>query len=546
MFETLKARFIIILALVAVSVVMMARHGITLGLDLQGGTHLALEVSDPNHTLNAAQRADAIDRAQKIIRTRIDEIGVAEPVIQKVGRERILIDLPGANAAQQSRAKAIIQKTAFLEFKIVKPASDLQSVLPRLDRVVAEEFGTTTKTATGAPAAAPVAGGLFQKAGPDSSKADTARADTGTDSAGAAATTGDSASSKPFSSKLQPTGALGEFAVLNSDVPAMEKYLASPRVQEMLPRGEEFRWGIVPTNATPQQQQYQTLYLLDSHAMMTGEYLEDAQAQRDPQFGQPIVTFKLNRQGGRLFGRATGEHIGDNMAIVLDNKVYSAPVIQSQIEDNGQITMGGGTIEEARDLALVLRAGALPVPVKIVEERTVGPSLGSDSVQKGELACVIGVLFVVAIMVGYYRFAGVMAVVALIIYLVLTLGSMAFVNATLTMPGIAGIVLSVGMAVDANVLIFERIREELELGRSARVAVHEGFSNAMSSIVDSQVTTLLTALVLFEFGTGAIRGFAVTLSIGIIASMFTAIYVTRSFFLLYLDRRGSTARAVSI
>jgi len=279
--------------------------------------------------------------------------------------------------------------------------------------------------------------------------------------------------------------------------------------------------------------------------MMTGEYLEDAQAQRDPQFGQPEVSFTLSRQGGRIFERATSAHVGDAMAIVLDDRVISAPVIQTQIGMNGRITLGGGAIEEARDLALVLRAGALPAPIEIVEERSVGPSLGADSIEKGQLAGMIGISIVILIMLVYYKFSGLMAVVALSLYLVFLLGGLAGIGATLTLPGIAGIVLSIGMAVDANVLIFERIREELVAGRTPRIAVNEGFGNALSAIVDSQLTTLLTALVLFQFGTGPVRGFAITLGIGIIASLFTAIFVTRTFFMLYLDRRAA-AQGVSI
>jgi preprotein translocase subunit SecD len=278
---------------------------------------------------------------------------------------------------------------------------------------------------------------------------------------------------------------------------------------------------------------------------MTGEYLEDAQAQRDPQFGQPEVSFTLSRQGGRIFERATGAHVGDAMAIVLDERVISAPVIQTQIGMNGRITLGGGAIEEARDLALVLRAGALPAPIEIVEERSVGPSLGADSIEKGQLAGIIGISIVILIMLVYYKFSGLMAVVALSMYVVFLLGGLAGIGATLTLPGIAGIVLSIGMAVDANVLIFERIREELVAGRTPRMAVNEGFGNALSAIVDSQLTTLLTALVLFQFGTGPVRGFAITLGIGIIASLFTAIFVTRTFFMLYLDRRAA-AQGVSI
>lgn len=549
MFNSLKARFLLIAVLALGSIWLVAARGITLGLDLQGGTHLALEVNDPNGTLTAAQRADAIDRATQIIRTRVDELGVAEPSIQKLGKERIIVELPGANAEEQRRAKDVIQKAAFLTFQIVRPATDLEPLLPRIDRVVAQNrtaAPAAAATATGAPAAqqpAGAVGGLFQNAPGDSAaRADSTRrdstaatADTAKPAVATAAT--DTTGEKPFSSLLVPTGAVGQFAVAKENVPTMERYLAMPEVQGLIPRSLELRWGVTPNNATAQEQQYELLYLLESRSMITGEYLEDAQAQRDPQLGQPLVTFQFNRQGGRKFEQATGAHVGDFMAIVLDQRVYSAPVIESQIGDRGQIEMHNSTIEEARDLALVLRAGALPVPMKIVEERSIGPSLGADSIEKGQLAGVIGVILVVLIMAFYYRLGGVMAVLALVVYILLVLGATAAVGATLTMPGIAGIVLSVGMAVDANVLIFERMREELALGRTPRTAVADGFQHAMSSIVDSQLTTLITALVLFQFGTGPIKGFAVTLSIGIIAGLFTAIFVTRSFFMLLLHRR---------
>ena len=273
---------------------------------------------------------------------------------------------------------------------------------------------------------------------------------------------------------------------------------------------------------------------------MTGEELEDAQAQRDPQFGWPIVTFQLSRRGGREFERATGAHVGDQMAIVLDDQVFSAPNIQSQIGMNGQIEMQSSPIEEARDLALVLRAGALPAPIHIVEERTVGPSLGADSIDQGMMAGLLGIGLVVLMIVGYYRLSGVMAVIALGFYVLYMLGIISGMRADLTFPGIAGIVLSVGMAVDANVLIFERIREELAAGRSVRPAVNEGFKNALPAIIDSNLTTMITSVILYYFGTGPVKGFAVTLGIGIVASMFTAIFVTRTLFLLYLDRRSAT------
>ena len=229
-----------------------------------------------------------------------------------------------------------------------------------------------------------------------------------------------------------------------------------------------------------------------------------------------------------------------HIAIVLDDEIVSAPVVQDRIGASGVINMGNADMTDAADLALVLRAGALPAPLEIMEERTVGPSLGQDSIDRGRIAGIIGMVFVVTIMMLYYRMAGVLAVMALGVYSLLVLGGLAAFGATLTLPGMAGLILSVGMAVDANVLIFERIREELNLGRATRTAVDEGFAHALSAIVDANVTTLITALILYQFGSGPVRGFAVTLSIGIVASFFSALYVTRSFFLIYLSGKKAS------
>jgi len=283
---------------------------------------------------------------------------------------------------------------------------------------------------------------------------------------------------------------------------------------------------------------FSSLWFVDSQAMMTGEHLQNAQAQTD-QFNRPIVAFELSRRAGRRFEKATGDHIGDKMAIVLDDRVYTAPVINGAINTRGQIELGSSTMEDASELALVLRAGALPAPLHIVEERSVGPSLGSDSIDKGKIAGIVGIGLVILMMVGIYHFSGFLAVVALAIYVVLSLGMLAAVDANLTFPGIAGLILSVGMAVDANVLIFERIREELDHGRSVRAAVNEGFHHALRAIVDSNVTTLITCAILFYTGTGPIRGFAVTLAMGVIASFFTAVFTTRTLMSLYLERRKS-------
>jgi len=238
--------------------------------------------------------------------------------------------------------------------------------------------------------------------------------------------------------------------------------------------------------------------------------------------------------------------VGDFMAILLDDRVQGRPpVIQSRIDRRGQITLGNRSLQEAQDLALTLKAGALPVPLRIVEERQVGPSLGADAIQAGVIAAIVGTLFVILIMVGYYRLSGVLAVLALFLYMLFSLGGLAVFGATLTLPGLAGLVLSIGIAVDANVLIFERIREELALGKTIRLSVDEGFRNAMSAIVDSNVTTAITGLFLYQFGTGPVQGFAVTLILGIAASMITAIFVTRTFFLVWLERKP-TMQTLSI
>lgn len=522
MFGTLKGRILVILAVLATAGWYVYSNGLKLGLDLQGGMHLALEVADPEGTLTPEARADATDRALRIIRTRIDEFGVEEPLIQKVGNDRIIVELAGIQ--DEERAKDIVQQTAYLEFRLVTGASRIIEALPRIDRAIVQALGeeALSERATQDRPRQAVEELLF-------GGSDTAGTEEGSDAAES-----DPANARPLTALLLDGGG-GDFLVAEADVPTVERYLALPDVQRVLPRGVELRWHYEPEAQGAQL--YRRLYALSNSAFMTGEALETAAAGRDPQFNQTIVSFELNRAGGRTFGRVTGEHIGERIAIILDDEVYSAPVVQSQIRDRGQIQMGQASLEEANDLALVLRAGALPAPLEIIEERVVGPSLGADSVAKGQIAGIVGVLLVVAIMIGYYRLSGALAILALGVFTMIVLGGLAALNATLTAPGIAGLILTLGMAVDANVLIFERIREELAAGRTVRTAVDEGFSNAMSAIVDSNITTLLTALILFQFGTGPVRGFAVTLSIGIVASFFSAVYVTRTFFLLYLNRK---------
>jgi preprotein translocase subunit SecD len=273
-----------------------------------------------------------------------------------------------------------------------------------------------------------------------------------------------------------------------------------------------------------------TMYLLKEKTLLTGQSLENAQVKISDRFGEPYVAIKFNPQGAKDFDRITGENVNRRLAIILDGAVYSAPVIKERISGGDAQITGSFTMEDAKDLAIVLRAGSLPAPVKILEQRTVGPSLGHDSIDKGILSTIIGMLLVFVFIVIYYRWSGVVACLALLLNLVLLLGAMALFDATLTLPGIAGIVLTVGMAVDANVLIFERTREELRTGKTPRAAVDAGYTKAFLTIFDSNVTTLIAAVFLFQFGSGPVKGFAVTLTIGLIVSMFTAIFVTRIIF----------------
>ena len=558
MLKSFRGRIIIILAVVGLSAGYLYTRGLKLGLDLQGGIHLVLEIDDPDETLTPERRADAIDRAERIIRTRIDEFGVEEPLIQKSGSDRIIVELAGLD--DESRAKEIINQQAYLEWKLVLETTEVDQALERLDRAVVaaigeeglREMGRATEVAetgtsiedllfsdptdtaqTGDSAAvegdAPAAGDEAAAAGDEAAAA-------GDEAADSAEAEGE-IDFRPFTGLLN-RGDVGTYTVDAADVETAADFMALAEFQRAMPRNVSLQWGwdSIPIGG----RFYRELYVLEETPFLTGDQLDDATANRDQQFNQPQVLFELNRRGGRAFQQLTGAHIGDRIAIVLDGEVVSAPVVRDRIGSRGSIDLGSADMSEATDLALVLRAGALPAPLRIMEERSVGPSLGQDSVDQGRIAGIVGIVAVIVVMMLYYRVAGMLAIVALGIYLLLVLGGLAALNATLTLPGIAGLILSIGMAVDANVLIFERIREELAARRAPRTAVDEGFGNALSAIVDANLTTLITGLILFQFGTGPVRGFAVTLCIGIVASFFSALYVTRTLFLMYLSgKRGS-------
>jgi len=302
-----------------------------------------------------------------------------------------------------------------------------------------------------------------------------------------------------------------------------------------VPAGSEILYQIKEDPQTRRVQR--TPFLIKKRGMLTGAYLTEARVEIDSQYNDPYVSIKFDKKGARIFERITADNVKKRLAIVLDDTVYSAPVIQEKISGGEARITGSFTAEEARDLAIVLRAGALPAPVNILEERTVGPSLGNDSIRKGLMSMLVGGLLVVVFMVIYYRGAGLVADVALILNILLIAGGLAAFQATLTLPGIAGIILTIGMAVDANVLIFERIREELGLGKTPHAAVDAGYNRATLTILDANVTTLIAALVLFQFGTGPVKGFAVTLSLGVLSSLFTALILTRAIFDFFLINR---------
>jgi preprotein translocase subunit SecD len=320
-----------------------------------------------------------------------------------------------------------------------------------------------------------------------------------------------------------------EFKLVVDDISPQEALRGNlpPGTELLYERRVDTRSGVVT----------ETPIVVHQQTVMTGDLLADAQIRIDTRFNEPYVAMDFNAVGARRFDQITAANVGRRLAIVLDDTIYSAPVIRERISGGSAQVSGSFTEQEATDLAIVLRAGSLPAPVNILEDRTVGPSLGRDSIRQGIVSAMFGGVLVVAAMCLYYRWSGVLATLALTFNIVFILSILSLFGATLTLPGIAGIVLTMGMAIDANVLIFERIREELRLGKTVRAGIEAGYAKALSSIVDANVTTLIAALVLFQFGTGPVKGFAVTLSVGIVSSMFTAIFATRVVFDYFLERR---------
>ncbi len=482
---------------------------IRLGLDLQGGTYLVLEVDLEG--IDSKDHQATVDQALQVIRNRVDQYGVAEPTILQEGDNRIVVQLPGLPDVE--RATRLINRTAVLELKLLAQQGEIITVIQKIDDVLKKRLPAS-------------AGEVAEGEEPED-----------VNFMGSDETASLADAENPFSSQLRAFQ-LGGLLVDKDDIPRLRQYISEPAVANVIPRGYEFVWGAEDQVYAEGSRTGRILYYANSRVELSGKNLSSANYEPDSDRpGSFRVAFSLDRQGASQFARVTERNVGRQLAIVLDHQIFSAPVIQSRI-GAGQATITGGfTAEDANDLAIILRAGALPASMKIVEERTVGPSLGKDSIDKGFRAGLWGFLAVIVFMVIYYRGSGLVATVALVLNLVIVMAVMASRHATLTLPGIAGLILTIGMAVDANVLIYERIREELRNGSKVRRAIQAGYERAFSTIMDANVTTLITALVLYIFGTGPIKGFAVTLSLGIMASMYTALLVTRIIFDLFTSGR---------
>jgi SecD/SecF fusion protein len=514
------------------------KKALTLGLDLQGGMHLVLEVDRTG--LSSDEAEDATDRALEIIRNRIDQFGVAEPVIQRQGDTRVVVQLPGLK--DETRAKNLIGRTALLEFKLLKSGELVASTLEEIDKALFKASGGKALEDTMLAEETDQEEELAQaETDTTATETDTAAQEDETDyvselfeetdaESGAAEGEEEIFGDRPFTSLLGNLG--GDIGVATPNKLRVERLLADSVIQQVTPPDAQFLWSNEAIEVGGQQ--YYRLYLVNKEAGLTGKYIADAKptlgSGMDPEVAnKPIVQFSTTHEGAKIFSRLTGANIKERLAIVLDNKVFSAPVIESKLSKDS-IIKGDFSMEEARDMAIVLRAGALPAPIDVIEERTVGPSLGRDSVRLAKISAAIGTAIVILFMIIYYSMSGAIADLALVLNLYFILAVLAGFRATLTLPGIAGIILTVGMAVDANVLIYERIREELRTGKTIRSAIDSGYARAFRTILDANVTTIMTALVLYWKGTGPIKGFALTLIIGLLANMFTAILFTRVIF----------------
>ncbi len=452
------------------------------------------------------QSEDSINRIIEIIQNRVDQFGVSEPTIQKQGNNRVIVELAGVQDSE--RARALLQSTALLELMIVKDVESTNTIVRQIDNLISMNVEKTNDDVDQ----------LFDTNNSDKN-------------------------SLGFSSLLIAVG--NDLAISTSNLSKLQNILNQDNVKQVLDAtGSLFltsNSAATLINDFGEEEEVYLLYHLIDNAELTGGVIEDAQmrlSQSGVSAGQATVQVEMNNEGSREWARITGSNINKRIAIVLDKKVHMAPVIRSQIFGGGTVIEGLDSIQEAEDIAIVLRAGSLPVPVTIQEERTVGASLGADSVRSGTYSMLIGLLSVILFILFYYRLSGLIASFAVVWTLILLLGILTLLGATLTLPGIAGLILTVGMSVDANVIIFERIKEELRNGKSVRSAIDAGYERAITTIVDANLTTGIAAAVLYQYGSGPIKGFATVLFWGIVVSMFTAIIVTRFIFDYVTSKRN--------
>jgi len=489
---------------------------------------------------------DAINRVLEILQNRVDQFGVSEPTIQKQGSQRIIVELAGIQDSE--RARDLLQSTALLEFYLVKDAEITQDMLIRVDNILKgnEDIAELTENISETEA---LPQEVEQQVSEDKTITvselfnETDQEITGSEDTSAVV---DQRlfEDRPFSSLLRNFG--NDIGVPESNVYAVNKIIALSEVENLLEstsskfalsnKAEEI------TDASGIQVKIYRLYHLVNEPELTGGVISDAKENISGMgsdiSGQPVVLVEMNSDGSKQWSRITGANINRRIAIVLDNKVHMAPNIIEKISGGGTRIQGFADLNEAKDIAIVLRAGALPVPVQIIEERIVGPSLGADSIKQGTRSVIIGLIIVMVFMLIYYKISGSIADFALVWNIILVLAILATLQATLTLPGIAALILTMGMSIDANVIIFERIREELRKGKTPRAAIDAGYDRALTTIIDANVTTVIAALVLYQFGTGPIKGFATVLFWGIVISMFTAIFVTRTIFMSITNRKN--------
>ena len=473
---------------------------------------------------------DSINRVLEILQNRIDQFGVAEPTIQKQGKYRILVELAGVQDSE--RARSLLQSTALLEFYLLKNSTSTTEIISQLDNILKKNVSNKELERLIAETSTIEKKNSEELTDNNVTTVDEIFGETSSNFSDSIESKSDLAIDSPFQSLIE--FAQGDMVVKTKNVYALKKLLNDDGAKLKLKSSSgQFLFSnnseIMGTSG-----EYFRLYYLESLPELTGGVVEKAKANLGSlgggNAGLPVVSLDMNSEGAKTWSRVTGANIGQRIAIVLDNKVHMAPSIREKIPGGRTQIEGFADINEAKDIAIILRAGALPAPVNIVEERTVGPSLGADSISSGQKSILVGLGIVFIFMLVYYRASGGIANFALIWNIILILAVLASLGATLTLPGIAGLILTVGMCIDSNVIIFERIREELRKGKTPKSAIEAGYNRAITTIIDANLTTVIASLVLYQFGTGPIKGFATVLFWGILISMFTAVYVTRTIF----------------